>query len=40
MDDFPSWFRNIERVMEWWINATPQWMQPKWVWSVYYFVID
>lgn len=30
----------VEPVMQWWIEHTPDWMQPKWVWNIYFWWID
>jgi hypothetical protein len=39
MDD-RGWYSYVEPVMQWWISHTPLWMQPKWVWDLYYFALD
>jgi len=40
MDNFPLYLRQLERVMEWWTSTVPTWMQPKWFWDFYYYLID
>lgn len=35
-----GWYNYVEPIMDLWISNTPLWMQPKWVWSVYYFLLD
>ena len=32
--------KKIEKVMEFWIFSTPDWMQPNWFWAAYFVVID
>ena len=34
------WYNWVEPTMDWWISNTPLWMQPKWVWSAYFYALD
>lgn len=29
-----------ESVMKWWLRSTPEWMQPRVFWTVYFRVLD
>jgi hypothetical protein len=40
METMPKAVLLIEQVISLWINNTPTWMQPKWVWLIYYKIID
>jgi len=36
----PKYIQAIETVIDFWISNTPKFMQPNFVWNIYYFVLD